>query len=110
MSTPTPTAEFNHVSQFIQTFLGLSFLMMFVSLLLVVCKGAVDAIRTKREQEDDDYENWLEAGGKYGEKDQGPSLEEIGKSKSEVVQSDIPRPEPSPTTDAPKKQTNVPIH
>lgn len=95
------------MAQFMQTFLALSFLMMFVSLLLSLLKGTIDAIRMQRELDDEEYFGWLDNGGKYGEKDQGPSLEEIGKTKSEVVQSDIPKPDPTATAMQPKRVVNV---
>jgi hypothetical protein len=55
-----PTDEFNHVSQFYETILGMSFLLMFVSLFLALCKGSLDDIRQQREYEDDHYIDWVE--------------------------------------------------
>lgn len=72
-----PTAEFNHVSEFYETILGLSFFMMFAVLLLALFKGTLSAIVLQRDQEDEDYINWLEKGGKYAVPNPNESFGEI---------------------------------
>lgn len=54
-----PTSEFAHVSQFYETILGLSFVALFTTQLLVVLKGIHGALLKKREKDDDDYMKWV---------------------------------------------------
>lgn len=78
------------MSQFYETILGLTFLLMFVTLFLTLCKGALHAIQRQRELEDKDFERWEEM--KYRDEGPGASQEEIGKQPD--GQEDIPRPGP----------------